>query len=248
MTCRLFVDEVGNSDLKGAAGDDNVRYLSLTGVVMKIGAHDRRLQPAFNSLKAVHLGETGDNPVILHRREIVRREGCFSVLRDEAKRDAFNADLMRIITDQPYQVIIVTIDKKEHLERYKVWRYDPYHYCLACLVERYVQWLARNSLRGDVVVEARFKKLDKKLKDSFFTLWQNGTPHLHAEVFKACLMSKDIRLYNKAANVAGLQLADLLAHPSHRDYRRQRLGESRPEDFGTQIVDVLRRSKYARHP
>src|SRR4051812_46995053 len=154
MTCRLFIDEVGNADLKGAAEDDNVRFLSLTGVVMKIAAHQERLQPAFDGLKAVHFGDIGDKPVILHRRDILRTEGCFSVLRCPEAKARFDAELLGIIDEIPYQVITVTIDKREHLERYRRWRYDPYHYCLACLVERYVNWLERLDYKGDVVVEA----------------------------------------------------------------------------------------------
>lgn len=55
MQCRLFIDEVGNGDLHGAAYDPNVRYLSLTGIIMKLSAHDRMLQPAIDRLKAEHL-------------------------------------------------------------------------------------------------------------------------------------------------------------------------------------------------
>lgn len=75
MTCRLFIDEVGNGDLYGAAHDPNVRYLSLTGIIMKVRSHANRLQPTIDHLKAVHIGDNGQNSVILHRREIVRREG-----------------------------------------------------------------------------------------------------------------------------------------------------------------------------
>lgn len=138
MQCRLFIDEVGNGDLHGAAHDPNVRYLSLTGIVMKLRAHDRRLQPAIERLKAQHFVDNGDKPVILHRREIVRREGSFSIFRNAARQQSFNQDLLKIIEDQPFLVMTVVIDKLEHLERYQVWRFDPYHYCLQCLVERYV--------------------------------------------------------------------------------------------------------------
>jgi hypothetical protein len=248
MTCRLFIDECGNADLKGAADDPNVRYLSLTGIVMKSAAHARRLQPALEALKAVHFGEPGDNSVILHRREIMRREGCFSVLRDPDRREAFDADLLALVEEQPFQAITVTIDKKEHLERYRVWRFDPYHYCLTCLVERYVQWMDRHDLTGDVVIEARFKKVDKKLKASFSRLWHEGTDRVPARIMQARLLSKDIGMYVKAANIAGLQLCDLIAYPSYRDMRKTRDGEKRPDDFGTRIADLLIEKKYARNP
>lgn len=215
---------------------------------MKSAAHARRLQPAITTLKAVHFGDIGDKTIILHRREIVRREGCFSVLRDDSARARFDADLLALIDEQPFQAITVAIDKREHLERYRVWRFDPYHYCLACLVERYVQWMDRHNLRGDVVVEARFKKVDKKLKASFSKLYQEGTDQVPARVMQARLLSQEIGLFRKAADVAGLQLCDLLAHPSFRDMRKKREDEERPADFGTKVADILLEKKYARNP
>jgi hypothetical protein len=178
MACRLYIDEVGNGDLDGAAADPNVRYLSLTGIIMKRGAHERRLQPAIDKLKAVHCEDIGDKPRILHRREIMRAEGCFRPLRTPEKRQLFNEDVLRIISDQPYLTITVLIDKKQHLEQYERWRFDPYHYCMTCLVERYTRWLTRIGLAGDVIAEARFKKVDKKLKASFNRLYRLGSDHM----------------------------------------------------------------------
>ena len=248
MTCRLFIDEVGNADLKGAADDPNIRYLSLTGVVMKTIAHNRTLAPSFAALKAVHWEDNGDNPVIFHRREIVRREGRFAILRDPAIGSAFDAKMLSVISQLPFLAITITIDKKAHLEQYVVWRYDPYHYCLQLLVERYVRWLDRNELYGDVVIEARFKKVDKKLKASFWRLWNEGTENMPKAMIQKRLVSKDIGMFAKSADIAGLQLADLIAHPSCRDMRAAREGFPRPADFGTAIADILVREKYARHP
>jgi hypothetical protein len=248
MTCRLFIDEVGNADLKGAAQDPNVRYLSLTGIVMKVAAHARRLQPAIEGLQRVCSGDIGDKSVILHRRDIVRQQGCFATLRDAAVRSRFDAALLDIIEEQPFQVITVTIDKKEHLERYRAWRFDPYHYCLQCLVERYVQWMDRHDLLGDVVIEARFKKVDKKLKASFSRLWHEGSDKVPATLMQKRLVSKDIGMFPKTANIAGLQLCDLIAHPSFRHMRRLRDEDDELDDFGAKIVEILIRKKYARNP
>lgn len=248
MACRLFIDEVGNGDLNGAAEDPNIRYLSLTGIVMKRRPHDRLLQPAIENLKAVHCEEIGDKPCILHRREIMRAEGCFRPLADPEKRAAFNADVLQILADQPYLAITVIIDKKQHLETYEVWRFDPYHYCMTCLVERYTRWMNRNGLTGDVIAEARFKKVDKKLKASFNRLYRLGSDQMTAAAIQAPLLSSDLGLFPKSANVAGLQLCDLIAYPSAKYLRKQRLGEEQPQDFGGQVADILVKAKYARNP
>jgi hypothetical protein len=245
MTCRLFIDEVGNGDLRGAAADDNVRYLSLTGILTKIDLHERAISPLVNDLKVDIFG-TAD--VILHRREIVRREGIFSLLRNKEKAQSFDAALLGLIKDCPYLAITISIDKREHLERYSTWHFDPYHYCLRCLIERYVMWLRRHKLTGDVAIEPRFPKVDKKVKKSFQIIYEQGTQHISATAVREHLLSRDIKFIPKRSNVAGMQLCDLLAHPSYRSMKLERLGLPEPPDFGTDIVEILRRHRYSRHP
>ncbi len=136
----------------------------------------------------------------------------------------------------PYLVITVQIDKKLHLETYNIWRFDPYHYCMRCLIERYVMYLVSHGFRGDVMIEARFKSADKKLKASFHRVYQEGTEHVQASTTKAALLSSDIQMKPKSANVAGLQIADLIAHLSARHMRFDRDGTPQPKDFGGHII------------
>jgi hypothetical protein len=215
---------------------------------MKVAAHDARLQPALDALKVAVFDIAEGGELILHRREIVRREGPFALLRDEGRRKSFDDGLLSLIEEQPFLVMTVVIDKKEHLERYKVWRFDPYHYCLQCLVERYVSWLERHDLTGDVVVEARFKKVDKKLKASFRSMWERGTGQMADTVAQRRLNSREIGLFRKHSNIAGLQLCDLIAHPSAREVRRLREDVPPYDDFGAKVAEILTRKKYARHP
>ncbi len=245
MTCRLFIDEVGNGNLRGAAADDNVRYLSLTGILTKIDLHERAIRPSVDELKIDIFG-TAD--VILHRREIMRREGIFSALRDKGKAEEFDMALLTLIRDCPYLAITIAIDKREHLDRYKAWHFDPYHYCLRCLVERYVLWLRRHSLTGDVAIEPRFPKADKRVKQSFQMIYERGTGLISSATVQEHLSSHDIKFIPKKLNVAGMQLCDLLAHPSYRSMKLERDDIPEPPDFGTNIVEILRKQRYSRHP
>lgn len=248
MIFRLFIDEVGNGDLKGAATDPNVRYLSLTGVFTKIDIHDRSIQPQIDALKERLFGHTPASPVILHRRELIRGEGAFAVLRDTDIKKEFDKELLRLFRELKYLVITVQIDKKLHLDTYRVWQYDPYHYCLKCVIERYVMYLSYHGWRGDVMVEARFKKVDKRLKSSFERIYNDGTEHIGASTVQQCLLSHDIQMTPKKLNVAGLQIADLIAYPSARYMRCERDGRPHPQDFGAKVVEILLDSKYRRNP
>lgn len=248
MRCRLFIDEVGNGDLKGAQNDDNIRYLSLTGILTYRRTHDKFMQPELDQLKVEFFGHTPQRPVILHRRDIINRKGPFAVLKDPSIRAQFDERLLAFLRDQQYLVITVVIDKREHLSRYTAWHYDPYHYCLHCLVERYVSWLARHNYTGDVVIEPRYKAADKRLKRSFRRLYEEGTAWMSPELAQRVLTSRELKFIPKQENCAGLQIADLIAHPSFRAMRRARDCVAPPDDFGQRIVEILERSKLARHP
>ncbi len=68
---------------------------------------------------------------------------------------AFNSDLLTLVEELDYCVITAVIDKREHLDRYQQWVYDPYHYCLMVILERYVLELHGRGQRGDVMAESR---------------------------------------------------------------------------------------------
>lgn len=78
-----------------------------------------------------------------------------------------------------FKVIAVVLDKLEHNDNYEnKWKYDPYHYCLEVLIERYRLFLKTNLVKGDVMIESRSGKEDMRLKKSFRELIENGTQYL----------------------------------------------------------------------
>ncbi|HUT47564.1 MAG TPA: DUF3800 domain-containing protein [Sedimentisphaerales bacterium] len=145
-----------------------------------------------------------------------------------------------------YTVISVCLDKKKHKETYTQWRYDPYHYCLAILLERYVLFLQRTGARGDAMAESRGGREDRRLKDSFNRLYEKGTDYLHTDDFQATLTSKQLKVKSKANNIFGLQLADLLAHPSRNEILYdQDLLNTKLAPFAKLIIQILQ-TKYDR--
>jgi hypothetical protein len=248
MDFRLFIDEVGNSDLSGAATDANIRYLSLTGLLTTKNHHASSITTKLNRVKELLPSHSTANPLVVHRREIVRREGKFTCLREEAVQTRFDEAILDCIAQSPFLITTVQIDKKAHLEQYDAWQFDPYHYCLRCLVERYVLYLKRHQHRGDVVIEPRYKKADKKVKASFERIYDDGTENIPARIIQKHLLSRDIQFFDKSANIAGLQIVDLIAHPSARYMRFKRDGLELPPDFGRKVADILVEKKYARNP
>jgi hypothetical protein len=245
MTCRLFIDEVGNDDVSSPAE----QYLSVSGIYCKVRHHDTKITPIIEAVKTKFFGhDPVTNPVILHRRELVRKEKPFEALRDEVLNKEWEAATLAMLSDLPYLAVTVMIDKHEHKDRYKVWLFNPYHYCLTAILERYVSWLKRNGETGDVIAEARHKKVDKALKRAFEHFWNNGTANVPAKVVQAHLTSKELKLATKKENVCGLQLVELIAHASHHGTKEKQTGVEAKASFGKQIYAVLERSKYCRKP
>lgn len=244
---RLYIDEVGNPDL-GASEVPNHRYLSLTGVVFDLEYVEQRVFTRLEELKRRYFASHPDDPVILHRKELVNQRSPFEALKDPAVRDRFDTELMGLLDDLEYTVFTTVIDKLEHKQRYTVWRCDPYHYCLHVVLERYVMWLERKDGEGDVLAESRGGKEDRRLKDSFEGIWQNGTDFVEANRFQAKLTSRQLKVKAKSNNIAGLQIADLIAHPAFRAALARREARQLPLNFGGEVAQLLERSKYDRSP
>jgi hypothetical protein len=216
MKYRMYIDEVGNSDLKSS---DNPlhRFLSLTGVIIELGYVSDFLFPEIEKLKVKYFKSHPDNPIILHRKELVNAKYPFKVLKNEEIKSQFDQELLSFLKKWEYTVVTVCLDKKAHKDTYNVWRYDPYHYCLALLLERYTFFLESIFEQGDVMGESRGGKEDRRLKASFEKLWNEGTQYISPQRFHDVFTSKQLKVKPKSNNISGLQLADLIAHPSRNE-------------------------------
>lgn len=246
MKYRMYVDECGNPDLESSDNPIH-RFLSLTGVIIDLDYVSNTLFDQIESLKSKYFGSHPDDPIILHRKEIVNAKYPFEVLRDNKIRKQFDTELLDFLKTWEYTVVTVCLDKQSHKETYQVWRYEPYHYCLALLLERYAIFLEQRQARGDVLAESRGGKEDRKLKDSFCRLWKDGTEYVTPERFQKILTSKQLKVKPKANNISGLQIADIIAHPS----RTEILQENSKHDtllapFARKIVAILN-GKYYQH-
>ncbi len=246
MKYRMYIDEVGNPDL-GSSDNPLHRFLSLTGVIIDLQYVNSTLYPQMEELKSKYFDSHPDEPVVLHRKELVNAKPPFEALRDEDIKSKFNKDLLYWMQQWEYTVISVCLDKKTHKDTYNVWRYDPYHYCLALLLERYTFFLEQHNAKGDVMSESRGGKEDMRLKKSFLKLWQEGTEYIPPERFQSVFSSKQLKVKQKSNNISGLQLADMIAHPSRNEILKESGCLEKPiAPFADKIIKILQ-TKYYHH-
>lgn len=219
------------------------------GVIMRQDRHDGIFTSQFQQLKSGLFGHTAEAPVILHRREMVRGEPPFAGLKEDPFLAMdFEREWLDLVRRSSFLAIAGAIDKDAHVKKYVVWQYDPYHYCLEVLVERFVKWLNRHGFVGDVMIEARSKFADKRLKKAYQRLYENGNNTITASQAQRALTSKELKFASKTDDIAALQLADSLAHPMLRYMKTKHLNEAPAVGFGARLVELLIESKLARQP
>ena len=239
MKYRIYIDEVGSSDLKGTQDPVN-RYLSLTGVIIDLDHVRTTITPEMEALKMKYFDSHPDDPIIFHRKELVNKKYPFHALKDKEKEAAFNKDFLDCLHRWKYKVLTVVIDKYEHQQRYAIWRYDPYHYAMSIIFERYHLRLKEIKQKGDMMFESRGGKEDTRLKESYRKIFAEGTDYIKSEDIDATLTSKELKIKPKSANVSGLQLADLLAFPTRRFALKHYHVQSDSRDtFNEKIMEVI---------
>jgi hypothetical protein len=232
---RLYFDESGVHSLPKVENLHG-RYLALCGVIFE-EEDCRKFQNGWEAMKSKFFDVDPDEPIILHRKELMSKSGLFSVLEDAQKRAEFDAAFLEIVTATPFTSVIVVIDKASH-QNSRNSPLNPYHYCLVSLLRQYCFWLG--SRTGDVMGESRGRTEDQQLKAIFSSLFLSGDWRNPPKFYQAHLTSKDIKLFPKMKNTAGLQLADLLAHPAKTrclvNHGVQGVHES---PFGTRVADAF---------
>ena len=236
---RLYIDESGDHTYK-LLDDPSRQYLALLGVWFQQAKDYVEFADHLERFKRTIFGPRPDKPVVLHRSKIINRKGPFGMLCDPQVRKRFDAALIEVIGRAHFRMVCVIIDKQMHLARYAS-PFHPYHYCLAAMLDRYSGWLNYKNCVGDVMAESRGHEEDLQLEQAYRRVYESGTLMFSYEHHQKVLTSKDIKLKPKTANIAGLQLADVLAHPVKQVLllEKGKIADS-GETFGRQIYEAAK--------
>lgn len=196
------------------------------------------------NLKRKHFKYDPDIPVILHRKEIIHKQGPFYVLQNPEKEKAFNNDLTNFLNNMDCIIILIVVDKKSLIEKHGKSAFHPYHFALTAMLERYCGYLNFWNNTGDVVAEQRGGKEDTKLKIEYRYVFENGTYYYPSSSFQKALTTKEIKIGTKKANISGLQIADLLAHPCKQEFLFEKSKITRPTNMFGQIICNCVKNKY----
>jgi len=243
---RLYIDESGDHVYR-AITETAHRFLGLLGVWFR-NTDYLQFHETLEDLKKRHFHHHPDNPVILHREDIINKRNVFKVLQDDRKRAEFDADLLNVIQAAQFKVVAIVIDKAALRDFYGQGAGHPYHIGLGFLLQRFAGYLNHINRVGDVMAESRGAKEDGLLKDSYTRIYERGIWSVtSAEFFQSALTSRKLKLHGKKSNIAGLQLADLIAHPAKQwVLHHYGLLDDAPARFAQRMIKIIR-EKFNRH-
>lgn len=229
----LFLDESGDHNLDVI--DPAYPVFVLGGVIVDSAHLETVISPRLETLKADLFGRTS---IILHTADMARNRNGFEGLKDGGFRETVYVRINEFMTVADYKVVACAILKDDHLRRYGASALDPYMFALEVLVERFCYEIGGAS-SGAIVAEKRGPALDRQLELAWENLKLNGTRYVAAKDVRKRIVT--LESVDKQANLAGLQLADLVVSPigravlgkrTHRDYeiiaakyRRDRTGK-----------------------
>lgn len=199
----VYVDESGDHSL--ATIDPGYPVFVLALCIFHKRHYSEKIIPAVEKLKFNYFGH---DSVVLHEHEIRKQKGSFVFLSQQAVRAEFMAQLTSIMDASNFILIACVVDKMR-LPKNEGAASNPYHIALGICLEALRAFLGekqQDQLKTHVVVECRGKKEDAELELEFRRICDGNNP-------AGVSLPFEVVFADKKTNLAGLQLADLVARP-----------------------------------
>ena len=140
------------------------------------------------------------------------RKSHFGVLREAHLNAMWETGLLKFLAFVPMHVATVVFDKKDVGDAIRQRAVEPYNRCLGELLNVVGRWLTeQRDGMADVMVEGRGKKENNDLQEFYLRLRETGINELKADLFKTLMPKESLLFGKKQNNIAGLQVADIIA-------------------------------------
>lgn len=200
----VFADESGDHSLTKI--DPKYPVFVLSFCVFRKDLYAEVVVPAITKFKFKYFGH---DHVILHSREIKKRQGPFVFLNDKDVHAEFMKDLSALMASFDYKIIATVIKKSALTAKYRHAE-NPYNIALQFCVERLGRYIDEQQQRDrqvTILSESRGGDEDKDLELAFLRICHGGTEYMSA------VPRWRLVLASKKCNSPGLQIADLVSNP-----------------------------------
>ena len=206
----VFADESGDHGLAKINPDYPVFVLSCC-----IFRKDEYISRACPALQQFKMRWWPHDAVVLHSANIKRQTPPFTFLQEWDKRKRFMKDLTDTLEEMPFVLVAGAIHKERLKQRYET-PDNPYALALKFCIERvysHVRDREESETRLHFLVEKRGKVEDADLESVFRRICDGDNRWGPLPGFA-------IKLFDKKANLPGLQVADLVGTPIGRHVHR----------------------------
>lgn len=198
----VYVDESGDHNLTSI--DQSYPIFVLAFCIFYKEHYSNKIVPRLQRLKFDYFGH---DLVILHEHEIRKEKNDFNIFKGKEQKKEFIGHLTNIIDESNFILASCAIEKLKIQDADSI--ENTYHIALAYCLETLYQFVCEKGQQSKIthiVVERRGNKEDRDLELEFRRICDGHNK------FKVNLPF-EIRMADKKANSAGLQLADLVARP-----------------------------------
>lgn len=208
----LYIDECGDQNLETFS--PTFPIFTLCGILVR----DDLVSQVEEQVRSLKREFWGDRQIILHSRDIRKCQNGFEVLFDLDVKHRFYEAINQLLGQRGVYVIVSCAILKEPYIRQFGKLNDVYGQSLSFVLERAIFCVDNLCPEGNgrlsAIVERRGKREDKKLQDYYHQLLEKGTYWVTAERMKSRMSGIDFKW--KSDDIAGLQIADLIAYPLTR--------------------------------
>ena len=201
----MFLDESGDHSLEKI--DNSYPMFVLAGCVFDLDYYSTVAEPKINELKIKYFGKTN---IILRSYDIRKQKKDFACLVDRKRREAFYQDLDDLIKSLDFKIIAAAIHKTKLKNQYSQ-PGNPYNLCLQFILERSVMFLGKTGEKLIFRIESRETHNDKKLAEVYEEFRLKDHSYFKGEEIRSKFI--DLSFNQKNQNIAGHQIADLMAYP-----------------------------------
>ena len=208
----LYIDECGDQNLE--AFSPTFPIFTLCGILVR----DDKVSLLEGQVRALKKEFWGDRQIILHSRDIRKCQNGFEVLFDlNVKRHFYEAVNRLLGQEDVYAIVCCSILKEPYIRQFGKLN-DVYGQSLSFILERAIFCVDNQCKDGSgrisAIVERRGKREDRNLQNYYRQLLEKGTYWVTEERMRNRMSSLDFRW--KTEDIAGLQIADLVAYPLTR--------------------------------
>ena len=204
-----FLDECGDHSLTTI--NSELPLFAVCIVVVERETYSRVIIPEMASFKLRYFAHEGIN---LHNRDIRKAYGAFTILQNSAVRERFLTELTTMMRTLPFKLFVSAIDKFSYIGHHGDGAKNIYTAALEYSFERVVEFMEdHQEVNLPLIAESRGTVEDGQLRASFHEFMTKGNGDM-SDRFRRLFCPLLFR--RKQDNIAGIQLADLCAHPTAR--------------------------------